>query len=114
MPTGLNRGFGGQQLYFGLERLMDAVAATAGLDVFEVRRRNLVSGFPYETPTGGVYDSGDYAAAVDLAVKNADLAELRSRQSEVRAAGGYYGIGVGLVVDPFRHQHRLRRPGHPR
>ncbi|GAA5164570.1 molybdopterin-dependent oxidoreductase [Pseudonocardia eucalypti] len=100
MPTGLNRGFGGQQLYFGLERLLDAVAAATGLDVFEVRRRNLVTGFPYETPTGGVYDSGDYAAAVDLAVKNADLAELRARQSAVRAAGGYYGIGVGLVVDP--------------
>ncbi|MDT7645455.1 MAG: 2-furoyl-CoA dehydrogenase large subunit [Pseudonocardiales bacterium] len=100
MPTGLNRGFGGQQLYFGLERLMDEVAAAAGLDVFEVRRRNLVTGFPYETPTGGVYDSGDYAAAVELALKNADLAELRERQGEVRADGGYYGIGVGLVVDP--------------
>jgi 2-furoyl-CoA dehydrogenase large subunit len=79
---------------------MDEVAAAAGLDVFEVRRRNLVTGFPYETPTGGVYDSGDYAGAVELALKNADLAELRGRQDEVRAGGGYYGIGVGLVVDP--------------
>jgi 2-furoyl-CoA dehydrogenase large subunit len=100
MPTGLNRGFGGQQLYFGLERLMDAVAAATGLDVLEVRRRNLVTGFPYETPTGGVYDSGDYLAAVELAEKNADLAQLRARRDEVRAAGGHYGIGVGLVVDP--------------
>ncbi|HWN36355.1 MAG TPA: xanthine dehydrogenase family protein molybdopterin-binding subunit, partial [Pseudonocardia sp.] len=100
MPTGLNRGFGGQQLYFGLERLMDEVAATTGLDVFEARRRNLVAGFPYETPTGGVYDSGDYAAALELAVKNANLAELRARQASVRADGGHYGIGVGLVVDP--------------
>jgi len=100
MPVGLNRGFGGQQLYFGLERLMDAVAEATGRDVLEVRRRNLVGAFPHETPTGGVYDSGDYAAAVDLAVKNADLAELRARQDEVRAAGGFYGVGVGLVVDP--------------
>jgi 2-furoyl-CoA dehydrogenase large subunit len=100
MPVGLNRGFGGQQLYFGLERLMDAVADATGRDVLEVRRRNLVTAFPHETPTGGVYDSGDYIAAVDLAVKNADLAELRARQDEVRARGGYYGIGVGLVVDP--------------
>ena len=100
MPTGLNRGFGGQQLYFGLERLMDAVATATGRDVLDVRRRNLVGSFPYETPTGGVYDSGDYAAALELAVKNVDLGELRSRQDEVRAAGGYYGIGVGLVVDP--------------
>jgi 2-furoyl-CoA dehydrogenase large subunit len=100
MPVGLNRGFGGQQLYFGLERLMDDVAEATGLDALEVRRRNLISSFPHETPTGGRYDSGDYAAAVELAVKNADLAELRERQAEVRAHGGYYGIGVGLVVDP--------------
>jgi 2-furoyl-CoA dehydrogenase large subunit len=100
MPVGLNRGFGGQQLYFGLERLMDGIAEATGQDVFEVRRRNLVGSFPYETPTGGVYDSGDYAAAVDLAVKNADLPELRARQAQVRAAGGFYGVGVGLVVDP--------------
>jgi 2-furoyl-CoA dehydrogenase large subunit len=100
MPVGLNRGFGGQQLYFGLERLMDGIAEATGQDVFEVRRRNLVGSFPYETPTGGVYDSGDYAAALDLAVKNADLPELRARQAETRAAGGFYGVGVGLVVDP--------------
>ncbi|WP_214369487.1 xanthine dehydrogenase family protein molybdopterin-binding subunit [Pseudonocardia sp. H11422] len=100
MPTGLNRGFGGQQLYFGLERLMDAVATATGLDVVDVRKRNLISGFPYETPTGGVYDSGDYHAAVELAVKNADLGELRARQDAARAEGAYYGIGVGLVVDP--------------
>jgi 2-furoyl-CoA dehydrogenase large subunit len=100
MPVGLNRGFGGQQLYFGLERLMDAVAEATGLDVLEVRRRNLVETFPHETPTGGRYDSGDYAAALELAVKNADVPELRARQESARAAGGYYGIGVALVVDP--------------
>ncbi|MCF7549938.1 MULTISPECIES: xanthine dehydrogenase family protein molybdopterin-binding subunit [Pseudonocardia] len=100
MPTGLNRGFGGQQLYFGLERLMDAVAAATGLDVVEVRRRNLVSAFPHETATGGVYDSGDYAAALDLVVKNADLAELERRREAARAAGAFYGIGTALVVDP--------------
>ncbi len=100
MPTGLNRGFGGQQLYFGLERLMDAVASATGLDVVEVRRRNLVSTFPHETATGGVYDSGDYAAALDLAVKNADLAELERRRETARAEGAFYGIGTALVVDP--------------
>ncbi|WP_103382581.1 xanthine dehydrogenase family protein molybdopterin-binding subunit [Pseudonocardia dioxanivorans] len=100
MPTGLNRGFGGQQLYFGLERLMDAVAAATGTDAFEVRRRNLVDAFPHETPSGGVYDSGDYRAALALAEKNAELDELRARQAAARADGAYYGIGVGLVVDP--------------
>ncbi|HEX6444115.1 MAG TPA: xanthine dehydrogenase family protein molybdopterin-binding subunit [Streptosporangiales bacterium] len=101
-PTGLNRGFGGQQLYFGLERLMDAVAARCGLDVVEVRRRNLIAAdaFPYTTPTGGVYDSGDYDKALQLALDNADLAGLRQRQERARAQGRLYGIGVATIVDP--------------
>lgn len=99
-PTGLNRGFGGQQLYFGLERLMDAVAARAGVDVVEIRRRNLVTSFPYVTPTGGAYDSGDYDKALRLAVDNADLAGLRERQREARARGEMFGIGVATIVDP--------------
>ncbi|MBO0803058.1 MAG: xanthine dehydrogenase family protein [Nocardiopsaceae bacterium] len=101
-PTGLNRGFGGQQLYFGLERLMDSVAAACGLDPIEARRRNFVrSGdFPYATPTGGVYDSGDYHRAVDLLCENADYPALRAAQREARARGEYLGVGVATIVDP--------------
>ncbi|MPY86172.1 MAG: molybdopterin-dependent oxidoreductase, partial [Actinophytocola sp.] len=101
-PTGLNRGFGGQQLYFGLERLMDTIAGVCGLDPVELRRRNLVQpdDFPYATPTGGVYDSGDYPRAVDMLVKNADYQQLRRKQREARERGEYYGIGVATIVDP--------------
>jgi 2-furoyl-CoA dehydrogenase large subunit len=100
MPTGLNRGFGGQQLYFGLERLMDKVAASAGLDPTEARRRNFVTEFPYRTPSGGVYDSGDYRQAFDLALKNADYDALRAEQAAARSRGEYFGIGLAAVVDP--------------
>ncbi|HYB48672.1 MAG TPA: molybdopterin cofactor-binding domain-containing protein, partial [Streptosporangiaceae bacterium] len=102
MPTGLNRGFGGQQLYFGLERLMDKVAAVAGLDPAEARRRNFIGAgeFPYRTPTGGVYDSGDYRQAFDLALKNADYGALRAEQAAARARGEYFGVGLAAVVDP--------------
>ena len=99
-PTGLNRGFGGQQLYFGLERLMDKVAAVTGLDPAEARRRNFIREFPYRTPTGGVYDSGDYRQAFDLALKNADYDALRAEQAAARARGEYFGIGLAAVVDP--------------
>ncbi len=101
-PTGLNRGFGGQQLYFGLERLMDKVAAVTGLDPAEARRRNFVGAreFPYRTPTGGVYDSGDYRQAFGLALKNADYDALRADQEAARARGEYFGIGLAAVVDP--------------
>ncbi|MDQ1676073.1 MAG: 2-furoyl-CoA dehydrogenase large subunit [Actinomycetota bacterium] len=101
-PTGLNRGFGGQQLYFGLERLMDAVAAACDLDPAEARRRNLIGAdaFPYRTPSGGVYDSGDYPRAFELALSQVDYPALRARQVEARGRGEFYGIGIAAVVDP--------------
>src|SRR6266550_6289563 len=61
-PTGLNRGFGGPQLYFALERTMAIAAGRLGLDPVEVARRNLLGpdDFPYRTPSGSLYDAGDY------------------------------------------------------
>lgn len=101
-PTGLNRGFGGQQLYFGLERLMDKIAGVCGLDPVELRQRNFVQyeDFPYATPTGGIYDSGDYQRAMDMLVKNADYPSLREKQRAARERGEYFGIGVATIVDP--------------
>lgn len=101
-PTGLNRGFGGQQLYFGLERLMDEVAAAVGADVADVRKANFVpaGAFPYRTPTGGLYDSGDYRAALDRALELADYPAARRAQERARAAGRLVGIGVATIVDP--------------
>jgi 2-furoyl-CoA dehydrogenase large subunit len=101
-PTGLNRGFGGQQLYFGLERLMDEIAGKLGLDVAEIRRRNFVprGAFPYRTPTGGIYDSGDYDTALDRALDLAGYAAARREQEAERAAGRLTGIGLATVVDP--------------
>ncbi|MGC5628166.1 xanthine dehydrogenase family protein molybdopterin-binding subunit [Georgenia sp. Z1344] len=101
-PTGLNRGFGGQQLYFGLERVMDKIARTTGTDPVELRRRNLVrtGSFPYATPTGGIYDSGDYERAVEMLLESTGYAQLRAEQAEARARGELVGSGVALVVEP--------------
>ena len=49
-PTGLNRGFGGPQLYYALERLMQRIAATLGLDPLDVIKRNLVPGGCHALP----------------------------------------------------------------
>jgi 2-furoyl-CoA dehydrogenase large subunit len=101
-PTGLNRGFGGQQLYFGLERLIDTVAAELGEDPAELRRRNFVGrdAFPYQTATGGSYDSGDYEAALDLMLERAGYGDLRARQRAAREQGRLLGIGMATIVDP--------------
>ena len=101
-PTGLNRGFGGQQLYFGLERLMDDIAADRGLDPADVRRRNMVhaDAFPYATPSGGIYDSGDYHRALELALDNVGYERLRKEQAVAREKGEWMGIGIATIVDP--------------
>ncbi|MBV9197919.1 MAG: xanthine dehydrogenase family protein [Solirubrobacterales bacterium] len=101
-PTGLNRGFGGQQLYFGLERLMDKIAARVGVDPVQLRRRNLIErdAFPYSTPTGGQYDSGDYEAVLDLAVARSGYEELCRRRDEGRRDGRLRGVGIATIVDP--------------
>ena len=65
-PSGLNRGFGGPQVYFALERLVQRIAVELGLDPLDVIRRNLIpaEGFPYRTASGATLDSGDYQEAI--------------------------------------------------
>ena len=101
-PTGLNRGFGGPQIYFPLERLMQRIAKELGLDPLEVVRRNLVpaANFPYRTASGALLDSGDYRSALDRAVSEGGLDELKRRRDEARAEGRLYGIGLAAVVEP--------------
>ena len=100
--TGPNRGYACGHLYFETERMMDLLAQRLGLDPVELRRRNLIQPgqFPYRTPTGGLYDSGDYPAVLDRAVELARYPELRREQAAARAAGRLFGIGVALAVDP--------------
>jgi 2-furoyl-CoA dehydrogenase large subunit len=115
-PTGLNRGFGGPQLSFALERTMAIAAAKLGLDTAEVLRRNLVpsSAMPYRAPAGAVYDSGDYRACLDQALKLANYAELRREQAQpgshtsphapppdaAAGSGRVLGVGLACVVEP--------------
>ena len=100
-PTGLNRGFGGPQLYLALERIMARGATRLGLDPAALARRNLVGpeAFPYRTPTGGLYDSGDYAACLDDALEAAGYEAQRRRQA-TGDDGRRLGIGIACVVEP--------------
>ena len=101
-PTGLNRGFGGPQVYYALERLMQRVAIELGLDPVEVIRKNLIpsGAFPYRTASGATLDSGDYAKAFASALADGGYAELRERQAQARAQGRLYGIGLTAAVEP--------------
>jgi 2-furoyl-CoA dehydrogenase large subunit len=101
-PSGMVRGFGGPQIYYGVERLMQRVAVELGLDPLDVMRKNLIpaGSFPYRAPAGALIDSGNYQASIDLAEREGGLAELRRKRDEARAAGRLYGIGFAAVVEP--------------
>ncbi|MFN8188635.1 MAG: xanthine dehydrogenase family protein molybdopterin-binding subunit, partial [Gaiellales bacterium] len=101
-PTGLNRGFGGPQLYFPLERVMAIAARRLGLDPPELARRNLIAAdeFPYRTPSGGLYDSGDYHACLDEALRIARYEERLSERDRARDEGRLTGLGLACVVEP--------------
>jgi 2-furoyl-CoA dehydrogenase large subunit len=101
-PTGLNRGFGGPQLYLALERTMAIAAGRLGVDPAALARRNLIreDEFPYRTPSGGLYDSGDYEGCLDEALELARYEERRAELSAARADGRLVGIGLACVVEP--------------
>jgi aerobic carbon-monoxide dehydrogenase large subunit len=92
------RGAGRPEATAVLERIVDVFAAEIGMDPAEVRRKNFLqpSDFPYATPTGAKYDSGDYEAALNKVLAAADYEELRADQARRRAAGDPVVVGIGL------------------
>ena len=98
-PVGAFRGAGRPEATFALERAIDLGARRLGMDPVDVRRRNLVVAdrFPYTTPTGAVYDSGDYAGALDRALAAADYKQLRAAQERRRGRGDTIESGIGVA-----------------
>jgi carbon-monoxide dehydrogenase large subunit len=98
MATYPYRGPGRAEATMALERSMDTLADRLGLDPAELRRRNLVppEQFPYATPTGRTYDSGHYAAALDLALETLGYDAWRAEQARRRADPGALPLGIGL------------------
>jgi carbon-monoxide dehydrogenase large subunit len=99
-PVGPYRGAGRPEAAYFTERLVDLAALETGLDPAELRRRNFIapSAFPYRTPTGLTYDSGDYRAALDQAMGG--YRELRREQAAARSAGRLAGVGMCCFVEP--------------
>jgi len=101
-PSAMVRGFGGPQMYYAIERIMHKVAVELEMDPLDVIRKNLVPAgvFPYRAAAGALLDSGDYPAAIEKAVEDGALDELKKRRDERRAAGKKYGIGYAAIVEP--------------
>ena len=101
-PTIPNRGYSRLQHLWMIERVIDVVAHELGFDPVELRKRNYVQpeDYPYRTPNGCIYDSGDLPRALDLALAAIDYPAWRERQRELGAGGGTrIGIGIGTTLD---------------
>jgi len=101
-PTGPYRGAGRPEAAIAIERAVDAFALVVGLSPEEVRRKNYIpsSALPFTSSTGAIYDSGDYRAALDLALDAVDIDHWRAEQDRRRAAGAMpLGIGIGSFIE---------------
>lgn len=97
-PVHAYRGAGRPEATMALERAIDQLAAELQLDPAEVRRRNFIpaDAFPYVTPVEERYDSGDYEAALDLALEASAYQQTREDQSRRRERGDRHQIGIGI------------------
>jgi carbon-monoxide dehydrogenase large subunit len=97
-PVGAYRGAGRPEATQLIERILDVAADQLGMDPGEIRRRNFLApeSFPLTTTTGGAYDSGEYAKALDAALAAAGYDKLIAEQAQRRAAKDRIQIGIGL------------------
>jgi carbon-monoxide dehydrogenase large subunit len=96
VPTDAYRGAGRPEATHGIERMVDILASELHMDPAEIRLKNFVQPdeFPYATPTGLSYDSGNYAAPLQKALAEVGYASLRGQQEQARAEGRLIGIGI--------------------
>jgi carbon-monoxide dehydrogenase large subunit len=101
VPTAPYRGAGRPEAAYVVERMIELVARETGIDSIELRRRNFIPAdrFPYTTPLGFVYDSGNYHQALDHALAAFDYTRRREEQQRARAQGRLVGIGIGVYVE---------------
>jgi carbon-monoxide dehydrogenase large subunit len=98
-PVDAYRGAGRPEAAYVVERIVSLAARKLGIDQAEIRRRNFIKSFPYQTPVIWEYDSGDYAAGLDQALALADYAGFPARKAEAKARGKLRGIGISAYVE---------------
>jgi 2-furoyl-CoA dehydrogenase large subunit len=98
-PAVPNRGYSRMQHLWFMERVLDICAHELDIPADEMRLRNYIRDFPYETPNGCVYDSGNYPAMLDKAKELIGWDGWRDQQVKARAEGRLFGIGIGTTLD---------------
>jgi carbon-monoxide dehydrogenase large subunit len=100
-PTDAYRGAGRPEATYFVERAMDMLARELKMDPADVRRKNFIPAnkFPFQTQMGAVYDSGDYAKALDAALEKSGWNELKKQRDAAKAQGRLVGLGLSMYVE---------------
>ena len=99
MTTDAYRGAGKPEACHAIECLMDEIAASLEIDPAEIRRRNFIKSFPYQTPVALMYDTGDYEATLGAVIKMADVAGYAKRKEESAKRGKLRGLGYACYIE---------------
>ncbi len=99
VPVDAYRGAGRPEATYLLERLVETAAREMKMDPAELRRRNFIREFPYQTPVILNYDAGDFEAALNGALEAADVAGFPARKAEAAARGKLRGIGFSSYIE---------------
>jgi carbon-monoxide dehydrogenase large subunit len=98
-PVDAYRGAGRPEATYVVERLVHAAAAEMGIAQDELRRRNFIRTFPYQTPVALLYDTGGYDACLDEAMKMADVKGFAGRKADAAKRGKLRGIGYASYIE---------------
>jgi CO/xanthine dehydrogenase Mo-binding subunit len=117
-PVGPNRGYSRMQHLWFLERVIDICGHELDIPTDEIRLRNYIrpEEFPYTTPNGCVYDSGNYPKMLQVAKERIGWNEWKKKQVAAREEGRLIGIGIGTTLDSGTNnfgQSQIINPGAP-
>jgi carbon-monoxide dehydrogenase large subunit len=98
-PVDAYRGAGRPEATYVVERLVETAAREMKIDPAEIRRKNFIRSFPYQTPVALLYDTGNYDATLDAATKMADVAGFAARRKASEAKGKLRGLGYAAYIE---------------
>jgi aerobic carbon-monoxide dehydrogenase large subunit len=98
-PVDAYRGAGRPEATYVVERLVETAAREMKIDPAELRRKNFIRSFPYQTPVALLYDIGNYDATMDAAQKLADVAGYPARKKASEAKGKLRGMGYAAYIE---------------
>jgi len=99
VPVDAYRGAGRPEAGYVVERLVEQAARELDIDSAELRRRNFIRSFPYATPVEMEYDTGDFQATLDEALRLMDKEGFAARREASKTAGKLRGFGIGAYIE---------------